>query len=407
MFFIALVLLVALLMEGIGSFISVIGFGALFSMNPIIMTMAVILDAAKIVSVTFLYQCWRDLGWWWKTTFIPAAIFLVIITSAGVFGYLTGEFQRALQPNMQSVLQVESLKREKVSVDAERTQLLDEKAKIDKQIAQLPDESVAGRQRLIRSFAPDLNRIRGRMDVVTKRGDELTKEILQAESENVEKAVHVGPILYVAKVFEITVEEASKWIILMLVLVFDPLAIMLVLAGNFLIARRRERLAPAVEEKLAFKKVEPGACPIGLDHQPMICSAGVCDFCRDYRKKAKDEAEKPAGYDEEPFDTTGFADSSSSVDGVTRTEAIGKIEPIKGNFESTLSSAQTRFEEPLPPAPSSEEAEQLIEEIAPLVEGEPVIPPSELESLNVTLPSALVREGARTFSVRRHLYEAL
>lgn len=386
MYFIILVLLTALGMEGIGSFISVIGFGALFSMNPIIMTMAVILDVAKIVSVSFLYQCWDQLGRWWKFTFIPAAIVLVMITSAGAFGYLTGEFQKALQPHQEVTLKVDSLKRERTAVLEERDLLRDEKSKIDVQISQLPENYVTARQRLIRSFSPDLDRIRDRTTSLTKRSDELTKEIFNAESENIEMTVHVGPILYVSKVFDITVEEASKWVIFMLILVFDPLAIMLVLAGNFLILQRRTSRAASSN----------------TETKSQVMSKMANAFATAKTQEETSASEPPIS-----------EESTQSTDLTSKTE-----EEVKQEIASLL---------PLPTPEETEKVQELIEklagpEVTPAVdvvaensysgteEAELIeeIPLSELERVTVRVPEALFGGvGPKTHSLRRYHYANL
>lgn len=271
MLFVILILLTAFLMEGVGSYISVIGLSALFSGDMVIIAMAVILDIAKVTTVSFLYQYWGDVKKTMRAYMLAAVLVLMTITSAGAFGYLSGAFQKAVQPNREVMLKVDSLTREMKALEAEKKELTDTKLKINQQIANVPTSTEdTARRRLIYSFKPELDRTSKRLEVVNKRVDELRGQVLKAESENIEKDVHTGPITYVSKAFGLSLEDSSKYIILLIVLVFDPLAIMLVLAGNFLILRQRDE---EKQEKLAdisdleyFSKRQPSDLRIPPDY---------------------------------------------------------------------------------------------------------------------------------------------
>ena len=239
MSFIILIFLTAILMEAIGTYISVFGLGALFAGDPVIITMAIILDVTKLVTVSFLYQYWEHIKPVFKYYLLSAVLILMTITSAGSFGYLSSAFQRAVQPVMEIALKIDSYKHERETLTAEKDELIKQRTDIDKQIAQLPHEYVKGRQKLIASFKPEEDSIRSRLGVITKRTDELSTQILQVQNENIDKEVHAGPIVYVAKAFDISIEQASKWVIFIIIFVFDPLAVSNILAGNFLIKRRR------------------------------------------------------------------------------------------------------------------------------------------------------------------------
>ena len=261
MTFILLILLTAFLMEGIGSYISVVGLSALFSGDWVIIAMAVILDIAKVTTVSFIYQYWTEIRKSMRAYMTTAVLVLMLITSAGAFGYLSGAFQKAIQPNREIALKVGSLTREMSALEAEKKELTDVKLKISQQIANVPTSTEdTARRRLISSFKPELDRASKRLDIVNKRVDELRSEVLRAQSENVEKDVHAGPITYVSQAFGVSMEDASKYIIILIVLVFDPLAIMLVIAGNFLITRRQDEQ----EAKLKAPELQPVESPIAL-----------------------------------------------------------------------------------------------------------------------------------------------
>ena len=234
-------------MEGIGSYISVVGLSSLFTGDIVIILMAVILDVAKITSVSFLYQYWLNIRRAMKYYMTAAVLVLMIITSGGAFGYLSAAFQKAVQPNIEAALKVDTFSGQQTALVTEKKELTDLKFSINKQIASIPTENEKARRQLIYSMKPELDRTNKRLEQVNTQLDVMRNKALEAKSDNIVKDVHTGPIIYVSKAFGVTVEEASKYIILTIVGVFDPLAIMLVLAANFLIKRRREIL-PTTEE---------------------------------------------------------------------------------------------------------------------------------------------------------------
>lgn len=239
MFFIFLIFLTALCMEGIGSYISVVGLNSIFAGDWIIIAMAVILDVAKIVSVSFLYQSWQDIKLAMKSYLVVAVLTLMLITSVGAFGYLSGAFQKAIQPNREVAMQLEIVSTEKTQLDEEKKDLAARKKSIEAQIAGLPADFVSGRARLINSFKEDSRNIQTRLNDVDQRLLLVNKKALELKSANLDHETHVGPITFVSKAFGVSMEDAVKWVILTIIFVFDPLAIMLVLAGNLLLKNRK------------------------------------------------------------------------------------------------------------------------------------------------------------------------
>lgn len=226
MIFIVLVLLAAFFLEGIGTWISVIGLSALFAGSPIVVILAICLDFAKLVTVSFLHKNWHGINLLMKSYLTAAACILVLITSSGAFGFLSGEFQKSISStNEQRVLIV--------ALTEEQTRLQTRKNEIDKQIANLPEKTVRGRTTLMRQFGPELDRINARLI-------EIDAQLPQLKIDAIKKNVKVGPITYVAEVFGTSPEAAVKWIILTIILVFDPLAVCLLIAANYLITNRAE-----------------------------------------------------------------------------------------------------------------------------------------------------------------------
>lgn len=242
----------AFLIEGLGTWISIVGLSSLFSADPIIIALAAALDVGKVVTVSFLYKRWTTVPWLLRAYLILATAVLMIITSAGAFGYLSAAFQGAIQDTKQQRIMVAAFVEEKAKLEAR-------KKEIDAQIANLPANVVQGRQKLMAAFKVEADRINRRLR-------QLDVELPRLRVEEIAIHTHAGPIVYVSQAFDVSLEQAVKYVILVIIFVFDPLAIALLVAGNFLWeARARERQALAAVAGRADKLTEPlPATPLGL-----------------------------------------------------------------------------------------------------------------------------------------------
>ena len=423
MFFILLIFSTAFMMEAIGSYISIFGLSALFAGDLVILGMALILDIAKVVSVSFLYQYWKDIKSIMRYYMLAAVIVLMTITSAGAFGYLSGAFQKAMQPNMEVMLKVESFKHEQERLAAEKVQLVDQRTKIDEQIANLPSSSIKGRRQLIASFKPEIDRIADRIEIVTKRSDELTSEILKTESDNIEKTVHTGPITYISKAFNISVEDASKWIILTIISVFDPLAVILIIAGNFLVSIRKTVKPIKIDisrmtEALASPsiQVEPGLSREEKRKVILDAAASPYDYDPEFSTTPLQTADEPAAVDLEELDLDSL--SKEEVEFLTQNvqdETPPEINEVMQKVYDSIDTGEEPDDEEINPdlaeivhnyvpiAPIDVEMESSYEGSpqTELIDETPMR--SSLEDLTVSLPQALFQESGRK-SVKRDLY---
>lgn len=241
MFFIILLLLTAFLMEGIGTYVSIIGLAITFAGDPIILAIAGVFDLAKVVTVSFLYQNWEDLRRRVMPWFmVPATAFLILLTSVGVYGYLVKSFQEAVQPNMQTQLELKSVELEVNQLTADLESFNKQKASINKQVEQLPTDKVTERQRLLRSFNSETQLLNKNIAEAQKQLKDRQARLLELRKENVKQEAKLGPLSYTAQTFNIPIETAVKWLVLAIIFVFDPLAVMLLIAGNYLIKRRNK-----------------------------------------------------------------------------------------------------------------------------------------------------------------------
>jgi len=237
MLFILITFFAAFSIELIGTYVSVIGLSTLFGANPVIIALAIALDIGKLVVVSLLYKYWDKLGKIMKGYALIAAAVTMIITSAGAAGYLSGEFQKAIVGTQESSLKVNVLKSQIAKYEERKKQ-------IDAQIAALPVKtSVSQRLRLMNGFKQEQTDLQAKIADIDKQLPELQIAQIGVEAK-------AGPILYIAKAFDIPVEQAVTWVIMMIIFVFDPLAVFLIIAGNFLLDQRRANKNGKLEAEL-------------------------------------------------------------------------------------------------------------------------------------------------------------
>jgi|14BtaG_2_1085337.scaffolds.fasta_scaffold00160_21 hypothetical protein len=249
-----LVIISAVAVSLSAAFYSVTGLGKMFagaSMQVIIMTST--LEIAKLVVASLLYQYWDKLGKFLKTYLTIAVGVLMIITSGGIYGYLSAAYSET--SNKLEVIDknvaVYDLKRSRYQVQLddisiERQSLTESIRELSRglsnNVIQYKDEegniitttSSATRKVLERQ----LDDSKVQRDKLSLREEALTDSItridlikLDMETDS-DIAAEIGPLKYIAELTGKTIDQVVNWFIIALMLVFDPLAVALVIAAN-------------------------------------------------------------------------------------------------------------------------------------------------------------------------------
>lgn len=251
MLFLIALIITAVSIAGSAAFFSIYGLAHTFSgAFWSIIFMGISLEAGKLISASFLYRYWTKIGLWLKTYLITAVLLLMVITSTGIYGYLSNSYEA-------DTTQYKQVEANVLSLQTEKNELMKRKTEIDKQISQLPDNYVSARQRLMKTFKPELDHINKRLPQITIEMRTLTQQQLQTEA-------HTGPIVFIAKSMGLSIDDATKWIVLMLIIVFDPLAVALTLAANIMVQQRNNKSIPEppkVEEPKQEIKPQPVIIP--------------------------------------------------------------------------------------------------------------------------------------------------
>lgn len=233
MIFITILILSALIISAVAGYFSIYGLASMFTgaFWPVVV-MGSALEIGKLVSASYVYRYWKKINFLLKSYLISAILVLMLITSMGIFGFLSAAYQEDSMP-------LKEMEQTIVLLKSEKEEILFRKRQIDADIASLPSNYISGRERLMKQYGPEVNKINLRLDNIASETLSLSKTKLNQEA-------HTGPIIYIAKVFEKDVDDAIKYMILLLVVVFDPLAVILVISAN--IALRDHKEAKHVKE---------------------------------------------------------------------------------------------------------------------------------------------------------------
>ena len=243
--FTALVGIVALIVAGCAAFFSVQGLATLYAARYIaVCVMAGGLELGKLVAASFLHRYWKSISWLLKLYLTVAVVVLMAITSLGIFGFLTGAYQQSHVKVELTDVKQESLNSKKEFLKVEIDQLnarintLNEARKAqEKRLPELSRKSAAPIYEDIRRSSEEITATRTRLDKLTTELFDASQESINQKIEG-SKEVDIGTLKYVAKAFGVDIDTVVKWFTLAIVIVFDPLAVALILAYNSLIERK-------------------------------------------------------------------------------------------------------------------------------------------------------------------------
>jgi hypothetical protein len=235
----------ALGLSAVAAYYSIMGLVAIFAAaaTPIFI-MGSLLEVSKLVVASWLYRSWKKIPKLMMAYFTVALVVLMMLTSMGIFGYLSKAHLDQAVPTGDVAAKLslidEKIKTEKDNIDANRKQISQLDSQVDSTLSRTTDDKGAERAVAIRrgqqkERARLLSEIGESQAKVAKLNEErapIASEVRKVEAE-------VGPIKYIAALIydnpqeENVLEKAVRIVIMMIVLVFDPLAVLLLIAANW------------------------------------------------------------------------------------------------------------------------------------------------------------------------------
>ena len=263
-----LVLLVALAISGVAAWYSIAGLAAIFAAAKIpVIIMGSVLEVGKLVTASWLYQNWQRVPFLLKSYLTIAVVVLMFITSMGIFGFLSKAHIDQTITSGDNTLLIEQLdqriEREQKRVDDANLVIsqLDNAVQtlIDYDRIRGDDGAIAVREEQ-KNERDNLNSI---IDSSYAAITELQSDRLELSKEQLSIEAEVGPIRYIAELVYDgdpsvdILDDAVRYVILIIIFVFDPLAVLLLVAANISLKEARSKItskkvAAVVDDELEW-----------------------------------------------------------------------------------------------------------------------------------------------------------
>lgn len=261
MFFAFITLIIAISISAVAAYYSIIGLVAIFSSAVLpVAIMGIVLEAGKLVTASWLYQNWKRINFVIKTYLTFAVVVLMFITSMGIFGFLSkAHIDQTLTSDTSNIEieRIESL----ITIENRRIENAQKNLdNLERLVENLSAEDAAYTRRIQR-------RERSAIDETIKEASQkisnYKEEIIPYKKEAVKLEAEVGPIKYISELIydnsnSELLEDAVRVVIIILVFVFDPLAVVLLIAANMSFQqeklRRKRKRQTQIKKELPQKK---------------------------------------------------------------------------------------------------------------------------------------------------------
>ena len=243
----------ALIIAGCAAYFSVTGLGVLFAGASIsVMVMASSLEFAKLVAATYLKQKWDEIRGFNKWYLTSAVVLLMLITSAGIFGYLSNAFQ-AQSLKLQVVDREIAVFQTKIDQNtAQITQLNEQLSGLSQTQSTILEKGKVN-NRLLRSIDSkdrQTSKINSQIEKLQTENAQNTEKINEIKLQNLDLEKEVGGFRFVADAFGMELKNVVKFFIFLIVIVFDPLAVALIIAFNGLVEDKKKKQREILTEMM-------------------------------------------------------------------------------------------------------------------------------------------------------------
>lgn len=270
----SLIALSALSVSVSAAYYSVTGLGMLFAGASLaVMVLASCLEIAKLIIASLLYQYRKTLPKLLKIYLTISAVVLVLITSAGIYGFLSSSYQTTKDQSTIVESKITSLESKKKLFEETRDNILKEKqsiANLQGTLSQASTTQYTDRNgnlvirsnnaaiKNIESASQSNEKLSSKIDIINDSIFAIESKILEIKTTAVGQS-ELGPLKYISSLTGIEMDKIINWYILVIIFVFDPLAISLVIASNFAFSQINKKQETIVEPQPVYtpKTEEP------------------------------------------------------------------------------------------------------------------------------------------------------
>lgn len=253
-------MLVALAITGVAGYFSILGLMAIFPASPLaVAAMGVVLELAKLVTASWVYRNWKTANKLLKSYFVVAVCTLSFITSMGVFGYLSKAHIEHTTVGGSAQLQIAQLESKK---EAAERRLKNAQTSLDTLDRLTTGENVLDANYIRNRQKRERAALNKEIEGATTDIQAIETDLIPLKTENLKLEAEVGPIKYVAELFygsgdNATIDKAVRMMIIVLIFVFDPLAILLIIAANMTLLGLTKKQEDSIVEDVVVKEFTP------------------------------------------------------------------------------------------------------------------------------------------------------
>ena len=250
-----LVLIAALALASSAAYYSVYGISKLFSAQAIaVAIMAGTLEASKLIAATYLHRYWKKINFLFKFYLTSAVLILMFITSIGIYGFLTASYQTTANELFVMDKEIAVIEMKKSRYQEQLNGYIEEKNQLansiteltkglsnnkvqwkDKETGEILTSTSSSTRRVLKSQLDDFkiqrNNVSKKIESLTDSVTKLDIQVLDIQS-NSTITNEIGPLKYVSELLHRPMNQIVNWFILIFIFVFDPLAVVLLIAAN-------------------------------------------------------------------------------------------------------------------------------------------------------------------------------
>jgi hypothetical protein len=244
----------AFVLAGSAAYYSVFGLSKLFSSQALaIIILAGSLEASKLITASYLHRYWAQITWSIRTYLMIAVFILMCITSLGIYGFLVSAYQDTAYRFENQETIIKNLESKKSRFDTQLQQVTTEKdavtdnvnkltAALSNNVIQYTDRKgnqvIKTSSENRKAYETQLASANLRVDELGKKQTALSDSVTRIDMQildmqtNSDVAAEIGPLKYIAEITGSTMDRVVNWLIILLIIVFDPLAIVLLISAN-------------------------------------------------------------------------------------------------------------------------------------------------------------------------------
>jgi hypothetical protein len=301
-FFPYLVLTAAFILAGSAAYYSVFGLSKLFSSQSLaVIILAGSLESAKLITATYLHRYWSSISMFIKTYMIIAVIVLMSITSLGIYGFLVSAYQTTAYDleklnSVTTTLQTKKSRFESQLANADKaTQSIDKNMSVlttalsnnvikytdanGNQVVKTSNENRKAYQSQLLELNTRLSQLNLQQSQLSDSITKIDMRILDLKT-NSKVAAEIGPLKYISEISGLSMDVIVNWLIILLIIVFDPLAIILLISANHAF-----NLKP--ETNLTSPKVLPATTNSSQSADVTASNSGILSYWNKLRNNRK------------------------------------------------------------------------------------------------------------------------